>query len=653
MMDGSSVWRARASRHSMKPRSRVVACAVVFALTHAHDACGQTTRAFARPNPSKVFVVDAEANANERCEQIHLTPTARGEVVATWTSREAYDDAKTVTYVAVDDGVERRAKVSSDSYTTQICFGSRTLFSPRMGARAIDEELIVKAANTSAWADANAANFRKVESMEDVVPSGFFASAPNDKSACMEYNNPDGQYSSPVIHTATMTHLVGGSRVRYQLPGSAMSRTFVVPTVPTRHPMHHQSWTSTRIAVIGDTGQTEVTREVLTHVVEALSDAQVLIHTGDLAYADGFAPRWDNFGRLMEFVTSKIPMLSVPGNHDVSGNGLESIAYAMRYPSPYVSSKSPSRWFWSYEVGHAHVIGLNSYANTEVGVFDGANSIQMRWLREDLSRINREYTPWVIVVFHVPWYNSNRGHFKEAERARLALESALYDAGVDLVLNGHIHAYERSKPVYNNTVNACGPVHIVIGDGGNYEGPYGEGWIDPQPEWSAFREGSFGAGSLLIHNDTHATWEWRRTTCVANSTADASYFEKTGNASSCRTIPDVSAQAMQPVDVVVLRRDVATCPNKLTGNATRENGDSAYNADSNPSTHVTTLIVSVVVLLALWIITSIFLIHTLRALKHSRAYRSPLLLANADYDLDSDTAVNLQEMGASIDSDKF
>jgi len=47
------------------------------------------------------------------------------------------------------------------------------------------------------------------------------------------------------------------------------------------------------------------------------------------------------------------------------------------------------------------------------------------------------------------------------------------------------------------------------------EGPYGAGWRAPQPQWSAFREGSFGAGRLEIHNSTHASWEWRRTTCVA------------------------------------------------------------------------------------------------------------------------------------------
>ena len=42
-------------------------------------------------------------------------------------------------------------------------------------------------------------------------------------------------------------------------------------------------------------------------------------------------------------------------------------------------------------------------------------------------------------------------------------------------------------------------MHLVVGDGGNYEGPaiyegHPSGWRQPQPEWSAFREASYGPG---------------------------------------------------------------------------------------------------------------------------------------------------------------
>ena len=92
--------------------------------------------------------------------------------------------------------------------------------------------------------------------------------------------------------------------------------------------------------VVGDTGQTEVTRGVLKHLSEMKPHA--LLHTGDLSYADGFPPRWDTFGRLAEPLMSKVPMLVVAGNHDVTLNGVESTAFRARYPTPYLASGSAS-----------------------------------------------------------------------------------------------------------------------------------------------------------------------------------------------------------------------------------------------------------------------------------------------------------------------
>lgn len=41
------------------------------------------------------------------------------------------------------------------------------------------------------------------------------------------------------------------------------------------------------------------------------------------------------------------------------------------------------------------------------------------------SQVDRKKTPWLIVSFHAPWYNSYAGHFKENECMRLAYEKLL------------------------------------------------------------------------------------------------------------------------------------------------------------------------------------------------------------------------------------
>jgi hypothetical protein len=44
-------------------------------------------------------------------------------------------------------------------------------------------------------------------------------------------------------------------------------------------------------------------------------------------------------------------------------------------------------------------------------------------------------------------------HYLEAEHMRLSLEDTLYDQGVDVVISGHVHSYERAYNVYRNKVS--------------------------------------------------------------------------------------------------------------------------------------------------------------------------------------------------------
>lgn len=58
-------------------------------------------------------------------------------------------------------------------------------------------------------------------------------------------------------------------------------------------------------------------------------------------------------------------------------------------------------------------------------------------------------------------------------------------------------------------VNECGITHFTLGDGGNYENsyvPWNTQYATPSgvPDWTAFRESSFGVGQLTIFNATHA-----------------------------------------------------------------------------------------------------------------------------------------------------
>lgn len=66
-------------------------------------------------------------------------------------------------------------------------------------------------------------------------------------------------------------------------------------------------------------------------------------------------------------------------------------------------------------------------------------------------------------------YSSYASAYQQGNCHRLVTEPLLYEVGVDVVLTGHVHAYERTWPVYNWTLDDCGPVHITLGNGGNIE----------------------------------------------------------------------------------------------------------------------------------------------------------------------------------------
>lgn len=258
-------------------------------------------------------------------------------------------------------------------------------------------------------------------------------------------------------------------------------------------------------AIVGDLGQTGETNSTLQHIQQTNYD--VFLLPGGLSYADTQQPLWDSFGKLVQPLASTRPWMVTEGDHEIETIPIvvttEFIAYNARWRMPFEESGSSSNLYYSFDVAGVHIVMLGSYAEYK------QNSDQYEWLQADLSRVNKTMTPWIIVLFHVPWYNSNAAHQGEGDDMRAIMEPLLYAAKVDIAFAGHVHAYERFGRVYMNSTNPCGAVHITIGDGGNSQG-LDSHFLDPQPQRSLFREASFGHGELRIRSATEAHWSWHR-----------------------------------------------------------------------------------------------------------------------------------------------
>jgi acid phosphatase type 7 len=182
------------------------------------------------------------------------------------------------------------------------------------------------------------------------------------------------------------------------------------------------------------------------------------------------------------------------------------------------------------QVAGAHILMLGSYVEY------GSSSEQYEWLVRDLARVDRSRTPWLIAVLHAPWYSSNLHHYGEGDDMMASMEDLLYENGLDLLLAGHVHAYERSVPVLRGRPHRCGATHIVVGDGGNREG-LDTSYVHPAPAWSAMKEASYGMGLLQLLNATHAVWEWHRNSDGTFEAGDRIVLERTPECRGGSAVP--------------------------------------------------------------------------------------------------------------------
>ncbi|VFQ67281.1 unnamed protein product [Cuscuta campestris] len=331
-------------------------------------------------------------------------------------------------------------------------------------------------------------------------------------------------YTSGLIHHTVIGPLEDDTVYYYRCGGR--DPEFHLKTLPSKFPL--------TFAVAGNLGQTEWTKSTLDHIEQCKHD--VLLLPGDLSYANRIQRRWDTFGNLVQPLASARPWMVTQGNHDkeelvpLVNEGFES--YNSRWKMPFIESGSSSNLYYSFDVAGVHVVMLGSYTDY------AENSPQYSWLKADLLKLksHREETPWLVVLFHVPWYNSNKAHQREGDDMMEAMEPLLYEHGADILFTGHVHAYERTERVYNGKPNQCGPVHITIGDGGNKEGLATE-YDEPQPEWSMFREASFGHGALTIVNSTHAYWSWHRNDDDEAVKSDEVWITSSFSASACNHLP--------------------------------------------------------------------------------------------------------------------
>ncbi len=166
-----------------------------------------------------------------------------------------------------------------------------------------------------------------------------------------------------------------------------------------------------------------------------------ILHTGDLVQSGGSFEQWGpQFFEPLADIIDHVPMLIARGNHE---GGAENVLRLFDMPE--------GRTWFSFDYGPVHVVVLD-YGKEDEGV--------LAWLEKDLAASK---APWKIAAYHVPTFNLG-GHRSAAGRTTFLPLFEKY--GVDVVLTGHSHIYERFRPLRRAGVPGAQPISFITTGGG-------------------------------------------------------------------------------------------------------------------------------------------------------------------------------------------
>ncbi|RXK52434.1 metallophosphoesterase [Aquirufa rosea] len=215
---------------------------------------------------------------------------------------------------------------------------------------------------------------------------------------------------------------------------------------------------------VGDMAAGETQRKIYNAYVNRQKSnyTNLFITMGDNIYCGGSDGCWQedffnpyHAGPLLR----QTALFPSTGNHDYDNQAFpyqqddSNMAYYQNFTLPSQGElggiPSNSEAYYSYDYGNVHLVVLDSYAwgKDNFRIFDQENNIQLNWLKEDLKATKQD---WKIIYFHFPVYT--KGTYDsdvsgEIIKLRDYLTRVFDEYGVDLVMSGHSHVYERSRPL--------------------------------------------------------------------------------------------------------------------------------------------------------------------------------------------------------------
>ncbi len=208
----------------------------------------------------------------------------------------------------------------------------------------------------------------------------------------------------------------------------------------------------------------EMTKRIINDAITYTESRYTLagiIMTGDYVNSSRDEQQWADFCNANEQAFES-PIYPCPGNHDT---GAVSLLYR---GWNYYETFTVPRWY-SVDIENLHLVSIDSNLAL-YAMLQPYNLVlelmQYQWLKQDLSRNQKKFT---VVIWHAPAYGSHSesgsGHGSNTFM-RMRYVPVCESSGVNVIICGHNHWYERTFPVKNQMLDENGITHVTTGGGG-------------------------------------------------------------------------------------------------------------------------------------------------------------------------------------------
>jgi Icc protein len=210
----------------------------------------------------------------------------------------------------------------------------------------------------------------------------------------------------------------------------------------------YNSDNSFSFVVFGDNQEGYAVFEKLIEKVNGERGVSFAISLGDMV-SEANRKDYQNYLNMISKLKPKL--YTVPGNHDLAGNGYK---YYLEFFGPF---------YYSFDYKNSHFIVLNN-------AFDVSfNAKQFSWLKNDLAKTDKEN---IFVLMHRPTFDPTEiysGYVMSGREIVAQLMELFEKNGVDYVFAGHIHGFARVRRngiVYIVSGGAGGRLHLLPAFGG-------------------------------------------------------------------------------------------------------------------------------------------------------------------------------------------